>query len=857
LSTPQSTRATGTLHLAWKLLIRDWRAGELTVLAAALLVAVTAMTGVAFLTDRVGQAVEMRAAESLAADLRLAATDRPSVDYEALATKYGMRTARVASMPSVVFAGASETGWAETGRADTGWAETGQANTLAAVRAVTDDYPLRGRLKTSERLLGEVRVSDGIPARGEAWAAPRLLARLGADTGAQLEVGATTLRVTRVLDFRPDEGWSFVDLAPTLLINEADLPATELVQPGSRVSYRLLFAGDRRQVDSFKSMLEEKIGEGERLDDIRDTNPQIRSSMERSGRFLNLASLVSVLLAAVAVAMAARRYSRRHRDRIALMKCMGASQSTILRSSVWQLLILALAGGVAGSLLGYLAQLGLAWLMRDLIGQALPAPGLEPVALGMITALSILAGFALPDLAQMGRTPPLRVLRHDLEPPKLRYGIGWLAGVAAVLALLLWIVRDSRLVLTIFAGAAATFLALGAAGWLLVKSLRGFRGAAGVAWRYGLANIARRGRESVVQVVAFGLGLMVLLLLSTVRTDLMDTWRQSLPADAPNQFLINIQPQETAAMASFLRQRELDVPRFVPLVRARMTAINGQDVTQMTFEDPQGESWARRDANLSWSDTLQADNRVIAGRFWAPSFSGAEVSVEEEFGRELGLELGDEVVFDVAGEPVSATVTSFRTVAWDSFSPNFFMVFSPGVLEPFPATYITSMHVDDAQRDVVLTLMREFPSVTAIDLDAVLSQVRDVMDKAALAVQAVFLFTLLAGLTVLWAAVQATRDERRYESALLRTFGASKRRVLGGVATEFLAIGLLAGVLAASGATLAGYLLAENLFDLEYGFSPALWLAGPVIGMLFVGLSGLAATWRVISQAPVSVLRAA
>lgn len=842
-----SNRPAGTLYLAWKLLIRDWRAGELTVLATALLVAVTAMTGVAFLTDRVGQAVEMRAAESLAADLRLAATDRPGADYEALATEYGMRTARVASMPSVVFAG----------QLDTGLADTGQANTLAAVRAVTDGYPLRGRLKTSERLLGEVRVSDSIPAPGEAWAAPRLLARLGADTGAQLEVGATTLRVTRVLDFRPDEGWSFVDLAPTLLINEADLSATELVQPGSRVSYRLLFAGDRRQVDSFKSMLEEKLGEGERLDDIRDTNPQIRSSMERSGRFLNLASMVSVLLAAVAVAMAARRYSRRHRDRIALMKCMGASQSTILRSSVWQLLILALAGGVAGSLLGYFAQLGLAWLMRDLIGQALPAPGLEPVALGMITALSILAGFALPDLAQMGKTPPLRVLRHDLEPPKLRYGMGWLAGVAAVLALLLWIVRDSRLVLTIFAGTAATFLALGAAGWLLVKSLRGFRGAAGVAWRYGLANIARRGRESVVQVVAFGLGLMVLLLLSTVRTDLMDTWRQSLPADAPNQFLINIQPQETAAMASFLRQRELDVPRFVPLVRARMTTINGQDVTQMTFEDPQGESWARRDANLSWSDTLQADNRVIAGRFWQPSFSGAEVSVEEDFGRELGLELDDEVVFDVAGESVSATVTSFRTVAWDSFSPNFFMVFSPGVLEPFPATYITSLHVDEAQRDVVLDLMREFPSVTAIDLDAVLSQVRDVMDKAALAVQAVFLFTLLAGLTVLWAAVQATRDERRYESALLRTFGASKRRVLGGVATEFLAIGLLAGILAASGATLAGYLLAENLFDLEYGFSPALWLAGPLLGMTFVGLSGLAATWRVISQAPVSVLRAA
>jgi len=507
--------------------------------------------------------------------------------------------------------------------------------------------------------------------------------------------------------------------------------------------------------------------------------------------------------------------------------------------------------------IGFIAQLGLAWLMRDLIGQALPKPGLAPALLGMITAFSVLAGFALPDLAQMGKTPPLRVLRRDLDPPRLRYGASWLAGIAAVLALLLWIIRDARLVLTIFAGTAATFLALGITGMALVKALRGFRGAAGVAWRYGLANIARRGRESVVQVVAFGLGMMVLLLLSTVRTDLMTTWRQSLPDNAPNQFLINIQPQEVRAMSAFLAERDLAVPRFVPLVRARMTTINGEDVTQMTFEDPQGESWARRDANLSWTDTLQADNRVIAGEFWEPGFSGAEVSVEEEFGRELGLELGDEVTFDIAGESASARVTSFRTVEWDSFSPNFFMVFSPGVLEPYPATYITSMHIEDARRDVVLDLMRQFPSVTAIDLDAVLGQVRDVMDKAALAVQAVFVFTLLAGLVVLWAAVQATRDERRYESAMLRTFGASKRRVLSGVAAEFLAIGLLAGILAASGATLAGFLLAENLFDLEYRFSLELWLAGPLLGMLFVGVSGMVATWRVITHAPVNVLRTA
>jgi putative ABC transport system permease protein len=709
-------RFSTTAHLAWKLLVRDWRAGELVVLVTALLVAVTAMTGVAFLTDRVGQAVEIRAAESLAADLRLASTRPIGEEYLSLAAQNGMRSARVTSMPSVVFAG--------------------EANTLAAIRAATDGYPLRGRLKTSDRLLGDVRVTGEIPGAGEAWASPRLMARLGVDTGTVLEVGGAELKLTRVLDFRPDEGWSFVDLAPTLLINEADLESTGLIQPGSRVAYRMLFSGDRDGVDAFKAVLEKELAEGERLSDIRDTNPQIRSSMERSGRFLNLSSLVSVLLAAVAVAMAARRYSHRHRDRIALMKCMGASQSLIFRSSVLQLLMLAICGGIAGAVLGYLAQMGLAWMMRDMIGQTLPAPGLGPAVLGLITALSILAGFALPDLAQMGKTPPLRVLRQDIDPPPLRYGASWLAGVAAVLALLLWIMRDTRLVLTIFIGASATFLALGAAGWLLVRSLQGFRGAAGVAWRYGLASLARRGRESVVQVVAFGLGLTVLLLLSTVRTELMETWRQSLPENAPNQFLINIQPSEVEAMGAFLKERGLQAPRFVPLVRARMTTINGQDVTQMTFEDPQGESWARRDANLSWTGKLQADNRIVAGEFWGEAAAEAEVSIEQDFGQELGLSLGDELGFNIAGETVSARVTSFRTVEWDSFSPNFFVVFSPGVLDPYPATFITSLYVDETQRAIVLDLMRNFPSVTAIDLDAVLSQVRDVMDKAALAVQA-------------------------------------------------------------------------------------------------------------------------
>ena len=843
MSTPSVNKTEAGLMAqvaqALRMLARDWRSGELTVLLTALLVAVTSLTAVAFLTDRVSQAVEQRATESLAADLRLASPQPINPEYGEAARANGLEYATITSMPSVVFADEA----------------SGGTSTLSAIRAASPLYPLRGDLKLSDTLLGEEYMHTGAPPAGEAWASPRLLTRLDTNVGASVTVGNTTLKITRVLVTRPDQGFSFTDVAPTLLINDDDLASAGLIQPGSRVAYRGLFSGSRSQIDAFKPVLNDMISDAEELQDIQDANPQIRSSMERSQRFLNLASLVSVLLASVAVAMSARRYSHRHRDRVALLKCIGASQKQILFSSLTQILLLALFSGVIGAALGYLSHNGLAWLMRDMIQQTLPPPGLMPVGLGLVTSVLILVGFALPDLLQLRKTPPLRVLRHDMDPPPIRYGLSWLAAIGSIFGLLLWILGDTRLVLLIFGGAGVTLVILALAGWILVKSLQGFRGAAGIAWRFGLANLARRGRESIAQVVAFGLGIMVLLLLTTVRNELMDTWRASLPDNAPNQFMINIQTHEVDGVREFLTARGITDPRLSPMVRARMTQINGENVTDIDFENPAGRRWAVRDANLTFADDIQADNTILEGSFWTDRPAGQEISLEEEFARELGVGLGDVITFDVAGEPVEGEVTSTRLVEWDSFRPNFFVVFAPGMLDDYPATWITSLHVQEDQRGAILDLMRQYPSITAIDLDAILGQVRDVMDKAALAVQAVFLFTLLAGLVVLWAAVQSTRDERRYESAMLRTFGASRSRVLNGVATEFLAIGLLAGVLAAGGATLIAWLFSTQLLELDYSFSPELWFAGPLMGMIVVGVAGTAATWRVVTTAPVSVLR--
>jgi len=824
------------LRFALLALTRDWKSGELRVLMLALIVAVAALTAVGFFTSRVSQAVALQAAEVLAADLRLQSSEPIAETYAQEARRRGVRSADAMALVSVVF--------------------HGERSQLTSVRPVSSGYPLRGRVRIADQPFSPARTTEDIPPPGEIWADARLLSTLDAPIGASLNIGAATLKVTRVLDYRPDQGATFVDLAPNMLMNIDDMPSTQLVQPGSRLTYLALFAGTPNRIAEFKTYLEEHRKPGERLLDIAEASPQIKDSMDRAGRFLNLAGLVSVLLAAIAVAMAARRYAQRHLDNVALMKCMGASQGFILSISMMELVLLAVIGAALGTTLGFLAQEGLAWLLKDLIRGELPGPGTESAYLGLVTAIAVLTGFALPPLLQLRDVPPLRVLRRNMEPPPLAYTITYGFAIGAILLMLVWVVRDVSLVLGVAAGMAGTMLALLGAGWLLVKSLARFRGGVGVAWRYGLANIARRGRESIVQIVAFGLGLMVLLLLAVVRTDLLEDWRASLPENVPNHFLINIRPTEQQAVREFFVSRGVAEPRLYPMIRARLTTINGRPTSELSFESGRAQNFAEREQNLTWASEPQADNKIVAGRWWNESDAGrALVSVATDFQEELDLKLGDRLTFDVAGETLEVEIANVREVQWDSFQPNFFLVLPPGLLDQAAGSYMTSVYLDAEQRRSLVQLVRQFPSVSIFDLDALLRQVRDVMDKASLAVQYVFLFTLLAGITVLLAAIQATRDERRYESAMLRTLGATRRTVLQGVAAEFVALGLLSGLLGALGATVAGYFLATRLFNLEYSVDLWVWAVGLGFGVLVVGVSGTLATRSVINHPPVATLR--
>ncbi len=824
------------LRFALRNLWRDFKSGELSVLLLALTVAVLSLTAVGFFTSRISQGVRAQAAEVLAADLRLESPHPIAARYFNEAQARGLKSAHMVTFPTAIF--------------------SGDVSQLAALNAVTANYPLRGRVRIADAPFGVARATDRIPGRGEVWIDARIIARLKIALGSSLKIGAAAFRVTQVLDYRPDQGTGFVNLAPAALLNYDDVAATQLIQPGSRATYEALFAGAPEPVASFREYVVSTKAPGERLREIDESSRQLNSAIDRASRFLNLASLASVLLAAVAVAMGARRYATRHIDTVALMKCMGASQGFVLAISLIELSLLAVFAVAIGAMLGYLAQSGLALLLRDLIRNDLPAASLAPLPIALVTVLAMLIGFALPPLLQLKSTPPARVLRKTVSAPPLRYGLSYLLALAALFAILWSLVRDAELVFSLLAGVLGVGAVLTLAGFGLVRLTGRLRGGVGVAWRYGLANVSRRGGDSVVQIVAFGLGLMVLLLLAVVRGDLLADWRHSLPNDVPNNFLINIRPEERAPLQEFLQSHGMGQPQMFPMVRARITAINSRPAESLKFPDEAGRGFLEREQNLTWSAGLMEDNQLTAGSWWTPNDAGKPlVSISTEYQEALHLKLGDKISFDVAGEALTVQVASIRKIRWDSFRPNFFLVFPPGLLDGAAGTYMTSVYLTSELRPSLTDLVRRFPTISVIDVDAILKQIRDIMDRASLAVQYVFLFTLAAGIVVLLAAVQSTRDERRYESAILRTLGASRGTVLQGVAAEFSALGFLAGTLAAFGATAVGWALARRLFSLHYTLDPWVWVVGLVCGTLLVGVSGTLATRRVVNTPPIHTLR--
>nr|MBA2484474.1 FtsX-like permease family protein [Nitrosomonas sp.] len=666
----------------------------------------------------------------------------------------------------------------------------------------------------------------------------------------------TQLSVAALIMREPDYSVSFMNLGSRLMINAADLPATELVQPASRISYRLLIAGKAEAVETFRNWVKNQLVPGQRIEGIRDARPEIKAALERAEKFLSLAALASVVLAAAAVALAVRRFTLRHLDGCAVMRSLGASQAGLLSLYLYYFIALGIIASTLGCLVGFAAQEFLAYWLSGLVETALPWPSLLPAAHGLLVGMVLLLGFALPPLLNLRSVPALRVLRRDIGLPNTRSLSGYGLGLVALSLLFLWKADDVRLGLYIIFGFVSAVAIFGLFSWLLVKLLSGMRHQAGGAWRYGIANIRRRAISSVVQVVALGLGLMAILVLTLIRDDLLYEWQASLPPDAPNRFLVNIQDDQLQLLEDFFQRHQIEQPPLYPMVRARLIEINGRKILPEDFADPHAERHVRREFNLSWSSEMQQDNQIIEGNWWGEEDAGEPIiSMEEGIARTLGIGLGDQLTYAAADNEITVTVTSLRKVEWDTFRVNFFVISPPGLLEKFPKTYVNSFHVTPSQENIMHELVRTFPNFIVIDVTAVIKQVQHMIEQVSNAIEFVFLFTLLAGFAVLYAAIAATQDERIYEAAIFRTLGAKQKQLTYAWAAEFALLGGLVGLFAAAGASVLGAVIGSYALHLTYTFNPWIWTTGILTGVIGVTIAGLIGTRSSLSKPPLLTLR--
>ncbi|MBC8118368.1 MAG: FtsX-like permease family protein, partial [Burkholderiaceae bacterium] len=716
------------LPQALRMTVRDWRAGELRLLAAALVVAVASVTSVGFLVDRVRLGLERDATQLLGADLVLS-SDTPiaaALDQQASAAR--LQVARTVTFPSMAIS-----------------ARDADRTSLTAVKAVSPGYPLRGNLRVADSVGEPDKLTREIPARGDVWVDGQLLQALALAPGDSLKLGEKTFRIARIVAIEPDRGTQFINFAPRVMLNLEDLAATQLIANGSRVTYRLLVAGERPAVQTYSDSMQKGLQRGQRVETL-DGRPEMQRTLERAERFLALVSLLAAMIAAVAVAAAARRFSLRHLDSCAMMRCLGLAQADIFRLFALEFLVIGLAACIAGMALGYATHYVLLNALGSLIKTTLPQPSLLPAVQGFACGLVLLLGFALPPLAQLRHVPPLRVLRKDVGLPTGRVALGYLAGLAGFFALLLWSSNDLKIGLVTAGGFAGGLVVFALVAWLVLKllaPLRGLTGRLGISWRFAIAAVQRRPVAAVIQLVSLAVGLMALLLLTVTRTDLVEAWRKAAPADAPNRFVINIQPDQAAAVAQRIAAAGIDTPLH-PMIRGRLVEVNQRAVGPESFTVDRAQRLVDREFNLSYMADAPSHNRITSGRWFSDGQD--ELSIEEGIAETLGIKLGDALTFDIAGQRVTARATSLRKVNWDSMRANFFVIMPPSLLKDMPASFIGAFHLPAAQSRLTGDLLQQFPNLTVIDMTAIFLQVQVVIDQVIAAVEFLFLFTLVAGI---------------------------------------------------------------------------------------------------------------
>lgn len=818
---------------------RDWRAGELRLLAAALVIAVAAVTSVGFFVDRLRAGLQRDATQLLGADLLISSDGPITGPLRQRATGSGLQLAETVTFPSMAVN-----------------ARDRDVAALSAVKAVSPGYPLRGTLRVKSGYDAPEEATRAVPEPGTVWVDAQALQGLRLAVGDSLKLGEATFRIERLIAIEPDRGAQFVNFAPRVMLNIADLPATQLIQQGSRVTYRLLVAGEPAELRAFSAWVSENLGRGQRIESLEAGRPEMQRTLERAERFLSLVALLAAMIAAVAVAAAARRFSLRHLDSCAMMRCLGLAQRDIFGLFALEFVWVGMIACAVGVLGGYGLHFVLLDVLRSLVPAGLPLPSLLPAVQGFACGLVLLLGFALPPLVQLRQVPPLRVLRKDLGPPAGLAAFGYLIGFAGFFGLLLWSANDLKIGMLTAGGFAFGIVAFAAIAWFTLKllaPLRAMTGKLGITWRFAVAAVQRRPVATVVQLVALAVGLMALLLLTVTRTDLVNAWRSAAPPDAPNRFVINIQPDQQRAVAQRLTDAGLKDAQLSPMIRGRLIAINGKSIGPENFKEDRAQRLVDREFNLSYADVAPSHNPIVGGTWFAPD--AEELSIEDGIARTLGVKLGDMLTFEIAGRPVNARATSLRKVNWDSMRANFFVIMPAKLLADQPMSFITAFHLSPSRAGLTAELLREFPNLTVVDTSAVFRQVQAVLDQVIAAVEFLFVFTLIAGVLVLYAALAATHDERVREAGLLRALGASRAQLSRVQTAEMLCMGGLAGLLAAAGAAGTGWALARFAFELEYTVSPWVFVLGIGGGCACALAGGWFGLRDVLKTPPLATLR--
>ena len=822
-------------RLGWRTLWRDVRSGELRLLVVAVTLAVASLTAVGFFADRLQGGLQRDARQLLGGDA-VVATDRPAPPVFAQeAQRLGL--AQVQTLSFQTMARATE--------------PQGGATKLVALKAVEAGYPLRGTLRLNDSLGGPERLAGGIPKPGAAWVDAPVLEALAIKLGDVLLLGNQQFTVAALIASEPDRGAGFMNFAPRVMVNAADVAATGLVQPASRVNYRLAVAGEYAAVVRFVAWGNAQIKgtvrdagappeplRGVRIESTQSGRPELSQTLERAEKFLSLVALLAALLSAVAVALAARAFAAKHLDDCAMLRVLGLSQRAIAASYAWEFALIGLFASGLGVALGYAVHYLFVVLLAGLVDASLPAATLAPVGLGLGMGLTLLAAFGLPPVLQLAQVPPLRVIRRDvgnLRPAS----IGVLAvGVLGFAALLLAVSSDIKLGLIAVGGFAFAVLLFAALSWLAIRLLRASVNEATAPRALVLATrqISARPAYTVVQVSALAVGLLALVLLVLLRTDLIASWRKATPADAPNRFVINVMPEQASGFVDALHGAGVAKMDWYPMIRGRLVAVNGRAVSSDDYTDERARRLVDREFNLSHSATRPDNNQVVGGA-WTPEEAGA-ISMEEGIATTLNLKLGDTLRFDMAGVQMDSKVTSLRKVDWTSMRANFFAMYPVSRLDGVPATYMGAFRAP-ARPGFDNALVRQFPNVTAVDMSATINQVQRILDQVVRAVEFLFGFTLAAGLVVLFAAVSATREERAREFAIMRAVGAQNRLLRQVQRIELAGVGLLAGFLASVVASAVGWALARYVFD--FSWTVSLWV--PLLGSVAGALLALAAGW--------------